>query len=183
MKIALVYNSLTGNTKKLAEGVFENIPEKYTKNIFEIDDDFDIELYDIVIPTFWVDRSAPNAKMKDFILKLRNTKVFLLATMGFFPDSEHGRDCIENSLKLLDSSCELIGYFICNGKVNTKLLEKMGKMKTNSPSEEAFKAHMLDSKNLIKYRILGEHTNDLDVEYASARVNERLFIEEEISLL
>ena len=183
MKIALIYNSLTGNTKKLAEGVFKNIPAKYEKSIFEVDDDFNIDTYDTIIAAFWVDRSAPNQKMKDFLSKLRDKKVFLLGTMGFFPDSSHGRDCIDNSIKLLDSSCEIIGYFICNGKINTKLLEKIGKMKTNNSSEEAFKAHSLDKKNIIRYKILGNHTNDLDVEYASARVNERLLIEEELSLL
>lgn len=183
MKVAVIYNSLTGNTEKLAKGVFENIPERYEKALFELKEDFNIDDYDTVVAAFWVDRSAPNAGMKEFISELRNKKVFLLGTMGFFPDSYHGRDCIDNSLKLIDDSCEVIGYFVCNGKINLELLKKIGQMKTKNVSEEAFKAHMLDDRNLLRYKILGEHTNDLDVQYASARVNERLLIEEELEKL
>ena len=183
MKVAVVYSSLTGNTKKLAEGVFNNIPSEYEKDLFTDKDGASFEGYDVVIPAFWVDRSNANKTMKDVISSLRNVKVFLLGTMGFFPDSKHGDDCIANAMSLIDDSCEVIGYFLCNGKIDIKLLEHINKMKAETMGEKAFKAHMLDERNLLKYRILGEHTNDLDVEYASARVNERLLIESELAKL
>lgn len=181
MKVAVVYDSITGNTKKLAEGVYNSISSDFEKALFELKNGCDIADYDVVVAAFWVDRSAPNKTMKDFISSLKNKKIFLLGTMGFFPDSEHGRDCIDRALELVDSSSEVIGYFICNGKINLQLLEKIQHMKASNPTEEAFKAHILDEKNLIRYKVLGEHTNDLDVEYASARVNERLLIEDQLS--
>lgn len=183
MKVAVIYSSLTGNTKKLAEGVFNNIPDDYEKVLYTDKDSYDISDCDVVIPTFWVDRSNANKSMKEVISSLKNKKVFLLGTMGFFPDSQHGIDCINNASRLVDSSCSILGYFLCNGKIDIKLLENVQKMKAESIGEKAFKAHMLDERNLLRYRILGEHTNDLDVEYASARVNERLLIESEIEKL
>ncbi|MBC2577821.1 flavodoxin family protein [Peptostreptococcus russellii] len=183
MKIAIVYSSLTGNTKKLAEGVFNKIPSNFEKSIFNENDEYDLSEYDIVIPAFWIDRSFPNKSMKNFISKLKNKKIFFMGTMGFFPDSKHGRDCAENTLSIIDESCEVLGYFICNGKVDMNLLKNISKMKAESVGEKAFKAHMLDEKNILRYKILGEHTTDLDVDYASARLNERLLMEDEIAKL
>ncbi len=183
MKVAVVYNSLSGNTKKLAEGVFDKIPARYEKAIFKVGEDYDISEYDVVVPAFWIDKSFPNKPMKDFISSLENTKIFFMGTMGFFPDSQHGRDCANNTLSIINESCETIGYFICNGKVDMRLLERISKMKAETVGEKAFKAHMLDERNILKYKILGEHTSDLDVEYASARLNERLLMEEEIAKL
>ena len=183
MKVAIVYSSLTGNTKKLAEGVFNKIPSNFEKSIFNENDKYDISEYDIVVPAFWIDRAFPNKSMKKFISELKNKKIFFMATMGFFPDSRHGRDCAENTLSIIDKSCEVLGYFICNGKVDLKLLKNISKMKAETVGEKAFKAHMLDEKNILRYKILGEHTTDLDVDYASARLNERLLMEDEIAKL
>ena len=183
MKVAVVYGSLTGNTRKLAEGVYNNIPAQFEKALFNEKDDFNLDEFDAVICGFWVDRSNAHKAMKEIISSLRNKKVFLMGTMGFFPDSDHGVDSMSNAISLLDSSCDLIGYFMCNGKVDMRLLERIGQMKAETPGEKAFKAHMLDERNLVKYKMLGEHTNDLDVMYASARVNERLMMEDAISKL
>lgn len=183
MKVAVIYGSLTGNTKKLAEGVFNKIPSQFDKKLFNEKDDFNLDEFDTVICAFWVDRSNAHKAMKDIISSIRNKNVFLLGTMGFFPDSEHGVDSMNNALSLVDSSCNIIGYFMCNGKVDMNLLKRIGQMKAETVGEKAFKAHMLDEKNLVKYKMLGDHTNDLDVEYASARVNERLLMEDAISKL
>lgn len=183
MKVAVVYGSLSGNTKKLAEGVYNNLPSQFDKALFNEKDDFNLDEFDAVVCGFWVDRSVAHKAMKEIISSLRNKKVFLLGTMGFFPDSDHGVDSMSNTIKLLDESCNLIGYFMCNGKVDMKLLERIAQMKAETIGEKAFKAHMLDEKNIIKYKMLAEHTNDLDVEYASARVNERLLMEDAISKL
>lgn len=107
----------------------------------------------------------------------------MFGTMGFFPDSEHGENCSKNSVSIVDESCEVIGYFICNGKVDIRLLEGIKHMKAETIGEKAFKAHMLDEKNLVKYRLLGNHVNEDDIAYCSARLNERLLMEVEIAKL
>ena len=76
-----------------------------------------------------------------------------------------------------------MGYFICNGKVDMRLLERIAQMKPKNMGEEVFKKHMLDEKNLIKYKMLGEHVNDTDIEYCSARFNERVAMKAAIDSL
>ena len=129
MKIAVVYGSLTGNTERLARGVFDRISPEYEKALFDIKDKPDLKDYDVIAFGFWVDRSFPYKAMKDLISETRDKDVFLMGTMGYYPDSDHGQACIKNSVSLVDKSCNLMGYFICNGKVDTKLLERMAQIK------------------------------------------------------
>lgn len=183
MKIAVVYRSLTGNTERLARGVFDRISPEYEKALFDIKDKPDLKDYDVIAFGFWVDRSFPYKAMKDLISETRDKDVFLMGTMGYYPDSDHGQACIKNSVSLVDKSCNLMGYFICNGKVDTKLLERMAQIKPKNMGEEIFKKHMLDEKNLIRYKKLGEHVNETDIEFCSARFNERIAIKAAIDSL
>lgn len=47
------------------------------------------------------------------------------ATLGAEPDSEHAKTSLQNSIDMLDSSNEVMGRFICQGKIDPKLLEAM----------------------------------------------------------
>lgn len=183
MKIAIVYGSLTGNTERLAKGVFDRIAPEHEKALFNIKDNPDLSGYDVVCFGFWVDKSFPFKAMKELISETRNKEVFLMGTMGYFPDSDHGQACIKNTVGLVDKSCNIMGYFICNGKIDMRLLERIAQMKPKNMGEEVFKKHMLDEKNLIKYKMLGEHVNDTDIEYCSARFNERVAMKAAIDSL
>lgn len=182
MKVAVVYGSLSGNTERLAKGIFDKI-QGFEKSLFNIKENPNIDDYDVVISGFWIDKSFPHKEMKEFISNLRNKKVFLFGTMGHFPDSEHGENCSRNMVGLIHESCKMIGYFLCNGKIDVRVLEGIKHMKAETVGEKAFKAHMLDEKNLLKYKILGEHVNEDDIAYCSSRVNERLKMEEELEKL
>src|SRR3712207_7258451 len=81
MKVAVVYSSMTGNTEKLARGIFDRI-EGHEKEIFNLKDKPDISGFDIVACGFWVDKSTANKDMKEFIESIRDSKVFLFGTMG-----------------------------------------------------------------------------------------------------
>ena len=82
MKIAIVYGSLTGNTERLAKGVFDRIAPEHEKALFNIKDNPDLSDYDVVGFGFWVDRSFPFKAMKELISETRNKEVFLMGTMG-----------------------------------------------------------------------------------------------------
>ncbi|WP_304194945.1 flavodoxin family protein [Peptostreptococcus stomatis] len=183
MKIAVVYGSLSGNTERLARGVFDRISPEYEKAIFDVKDKPDLSDYDVVALGFWIDKSFPHKAMKEFIPEVRDKEVFLMGTMGYYPDSDHGQACIKNSVGLVDKSCKLMGYFMCNGKIDIKILERIGQMKPKNMGEEIFKKHMLDEKNLIRYKMLGDHVNEADIEFCSARFNERVAIKAAIDSL
>lgn len=129
MKTLIIYSSKTGNTKKVAHGIYDGLKEKYEieiKDMSEIADVSQIEQYDTLLVGFWVDKGTANAVAKKFIQNIKNKNVGLFCTLGANPDSKHGQD-VENNIskKLLHSSNNLIEIGIYNGLVDAELLNKL----------------------------------------------------------
>ena len=64
MKLLITYSSKTGNTKKLAEGLYNNLPFK-EMDIMPIADVRNIDEYDTVLVGYWVDRAFPEQRSKN----------------------------------------------------------------------------------------------------------------------
>ena len=88
MKILVTYSSKTGNTKKLAEGIFEGLGEM-DKSIAPMSEAVDIDGYDIILAGYWVDKGGANQEAAEYLEKISGKKVGLFATLAFWPDSEH----------------------------------------------------------------------------------------------
>lgn len=124
MKTLVVYSSLTGNTKLVAEAVAEALHA----DMVAVEEQPGPEGYEMVAIGYWVDRGGPDAKAAAYLKALRGQTVALFATLGADPKSEHARQSLENGQALLDASNRCVGTFICQGKVDPKLIEKMAKM-------------------------------------------------------
>ena len=127
----VVYSSLTGNTKAVGEKIFEIIEGE--KNIVSIDDikNVNIDNFQKIIIGFWVDKGSADKKTRDFIKSFSNKKVGYFGTLGADPESKHGNDVRERVSKLCSEKNTLIGGFLCRGKIDPKLVEKMGKFPLN----------------------------------------------------
>ncbi|MDD3115030.1 MAG: flavodoxin family protein [Anaerovibrio sp.] len=126
MKAIVIYSTLTGNTQKIAEAIagalpmgtpctsIENMPEE-------------LDSYDLVFAGYWVDKGGPDAKSKELLGKLTNPHVALFATLGAYPDSDHAKKSLDNGAEALRYPDREAGRFICQGKVDPKLVEAMSK--------------------------------------------------------
>ena len=83
------------------------------------------------------------------------------ATLGAEPDSEHAKTSLQNGIDMLDSSNEVMGRFICQGKIDPKLLEAMKKMFGTKVSKENF--HAVDEKRLERHRKASTHPDEQDL--------------------
>ncbi len=153
MKILIAYSSNTGNTKKLATGLYEALKTNYDIDIADIKEKPSTEGFDLVMPAFWVDKGTTDNSSKKFIKTLRNKKIIYLGTLGAKPESEHGQKVRNNIPKLLDSSNELLGIFLANGLVNPKLTARIKFL----PLPKGIKDKMYESS------INSRATNDEDV--------------------
>jgi flavodoxin len=123
MKSLIVYSSQTGNTKKLAEAVYESIVDE--KEIYPIAEAPDPDGYDLIAVGFWLQAGKPDPKTMEYLPKIGSGKrLFLFATHGAAFDSDH----VNNALivaKCLAPDSEIAGTFSCQGEVNPKVLEKV----------------------------------------------------------
>lgn len=147
-KSLVVYSSLTGNTKKVAEAVQSVIPNCDIVSIDNLPENLD-EYYFTAIG-YWVDRGLPDAKSKKLIRSLKNMNVALFGTLGAYPDSPHAKGCIRDSetmLKTAEKNNNVLGSFLCLGKIDPKLMDYMGKfMGETHPLTPERKARLLEAQ-------------------------------------
>ncbi len=147
-KSLVVYSSLTGNTKKVAEAVAQVIPNCDIVTVDEVPANLD-EYYFISVG-YWVDRGLPDKKSKKFIKSIKNMNVALFGTLGAYPDSPHAKGCMRDSeamLKVEGKNNNVLGSFLCLGKIDEKLLDYMGKFMGDShPMTPERKARLLEAQ-------------------------------------
>ena len=77
MKALIIYSSKTGNTKKVAYGIYDNLKDNYDlhiKDMEEIKDMSMLDEYDTLVVGFWVDRGTAHPKAKKFVKAIKNKK-------------------------------------------------------------------------------------------------------------
>lgn len=163
MKILLTYSSKTGNTKKVADAIYEVMPENtvYTS----INHDINLDEFDTVIVGFWVDKGLPNSEAKEFIEKIKGKKVGIFGTLGAYPDSDHAKKTLKRTRELLEPENKVVGEFLCQGKVDPKLTERFKKFPEGHP-------HYLDEARKKRHEEASKHPNEEDFNNAKQTFEE-----------
>lgn len=111
----VVYNSLTGNTKMLADTIKNMLPNNNND--------------DIVFVGFWTDKGNADSKTIEYLKLLRNKKIFLFGTCGFGGSEAYFERILTNVKSNIDSSNQVIGEYMCQGKMPNSVMERYMKMK------------------------------------------------------
>lgn len=127
MKSIVIYSSLTGNTKQVAEAIASILPEG-TPCVAMSELPSDIASYDLVFAGFWVDKGTANKEARDILGTLHNLYIALFATAGVPPHMEHAKQSLVNAAACLPDGVVPVDTFICQGKVDPKVIEMMYKM-------------------------------------------------------
>lgn len=127
MKTLIVYSTLTGNTKMIAESISEAINDC---DLYAVENAPAATEYDLIFPGFWVDKGHADNKMLAYMETIKGKKVAPFFTLGAWPDSEHADHVFTDTQQRLESN-EVLGHYRCQGKVNPKLLERMAQMTDN----------------------------------------------------
>ncbi len=164
MKTLVTWSSKTGNTKSVGEAIGNICPAGTTicpiKEAPAAGGDFDL-----LIIGYWVDKGLPNQECKKYIEEVKGKKIIFFGTLGAYPDSDHARECMGKAEEIAADN-EILGHFICQGRVDPDLLEKMAKMPNNPhPMTEERKARIEEAK---------KHPNEEDFKAAQSYVEDIL---------
>ncbi|KXO16445.1 hypothetical protein HMPREF3189_00730 [Clostridiales bacterium KA00134] len=124
LKGLIIYSSRTGNTKRMAEKIYQVLKEKHQMIIRDMKDLKDTENCDFILLGAWIDRGTLETKALKLLKTIENKKIGLFATLGAMPDSEHGKKVIKNLENLLIDR-DSLGQYICPGLVDPKMIEKL----------------------------------------------------------
>jgi flavodoxin len=151
MKSIIIYDSITGNTKKVAEVIAKTLKCE----LIHIDkiSEYKIEKYDLVILGSPVHGGMPTRKIKKFLLKKRIKKSYaLFCTYGlwFF-----GNILAKNCLNYIDKiiNLNLIGKFRCPGFHQIVKMYKGRPNKNDLEKAKEFAEKLIQNKNGRKNEI------------------------------
>jgi len=110
MKSLIVYSSQSGNTKKLAQAVYESLTG--SKEMYAVTEAPDPAGYDLVALGFWLQAGKPDPKSAEYIGKVGKKPLFLFATHGAAAGSDHALKAMDHA-KSLAPEADILGTYSC----------------------------------------------------------------------
>jgi flavodoxin len=128
----VTYFSLTGNTRQVAEAIFEEVTgDKVLRTMSETGDP---AAYGLVFAGFPVQSHSVPYPVEVFLKKItRGQRVALFSTHGAMTGSPLSREALEYA-SVLAAKAKLLGTFSCRGRVSMKALEVL----RESPEHEVW---------------------------------------------
>jgi flavodoxin len=123
MKTLVAYLSQTGNTKKIAEAIYGELPEE--KEIKALEDLEDLEGYDVIFYGFPIQAMGPAKDAGDFLgANANGKKIVLFITHGAPEEAERLGPWLDNCREVVSGAGgELLGLFDCQGEVPQPIID------------------------------------------------------------
>jgi len=133
MKIAVVYKSLTGNTKLVAEAIGEALKAEHDICVCEPAECKEADMYFVGT---WIDKGSCTKEIAECLATLENQKIALFATAGFGGSKEY-YDALAGRIKAqVPASNEILGQFFCQGKMPMSVRERYVAMLKANPEDK-----------------------------------------------
>lgn len=174
MRYAVIYDSPSGNTKRLADEIKEYMDEQNgspEECIFFGEPEPDdrkterISGAEIVFAGFWTDKGDCSEKMRGFLESLHGRKVFLFGTAGFGGSEEYFSRILERVESHLASDNMVAGKYMCQGKMPMTVRERYETMLEENPGDARMKAMIENFDRALS------HPDEADLEGLRASVS------------
>jgi flavodoxin len=125
MKVLVTYVSRTGNTRKVAQAIFDQI--KGTKDIKQLDQVDTLEGYDLAFVGLPIEAFGPAKPAADFLQKrAAGKKIAMFVTHAAHEDSPEVPAYL-NSCKAAAAQACLVSVFDCQGELSEQIADFMTK--------------------------------------------------------
>ncbi|MDO5416693.1 MAG: flavodoxin family protein [Lachnospiraceae bacterium] len=115
MKYSIVYSSVTGNTRLLAEQLKEVLPE--ADCVYYGAPDEQAAEAELIFAGFWTDKGNCDEGLASFLAGLQDKKVFLFGTAGFGGSEPYFEQILGNVRTHLNGSNAVVGTYMCQGRM------------------------------------------------------------------
>ena len=124
---SILFSSLTGNTKKLADAIHETLPEEGCEYFGAIKTP--VPSSELLYIGFWTDKGNADNETLTLLSTLKNRRIFLFGTAGFGGSDAYFQKILGQVKQSIDSSNAVIGEYMCQGKMPQSVRERYIKMK------------------------------------------------------
>ena len=126
---SILFSSLTGNTKKLADAIHKTLPEEGCEYFGAIKTP--VPSSELLYIGFWTDKGNADNETLTLLSTLKNRRIFLFGTAGFGGSDAYFQRILGNVKSAIDSSNTIVGEYMCQGKMPQSVRERYVKMKEN----------------------------------------------------
>ena len=138
MKIAIYYDSVTGNTEQLAEALRFHLRGE---NAFLIQENVDaLADCDVVFAGSWTDKGDCSEPAARFLEKLEGKNVFLFGTCGYGCSQDYFDTVLRRFSGHLQPGNRLIGSFLCQGRMPVTVVRRYEAMLEANPDSSRWEA-------------------------------------------
>lgn len=153
----LVYSSITGNTRMVAEAIMRALPPDTI--IQPVQNAPHPETSALVIVGFWVHRGAPDPAAARYMHTICGRDVAFFGTLAAYPDSDHAHGVMANAESLLAGN-RILGSFLCQGKLAPNRLAR------RLSGEEADARHPMTEERRARLLEAARHPDERDLALA-----------------
>ena len=136
MRIAVVYDSLTGNTELLAKEIQKEIAAEDLVYFGRVQESIEADLY---IVGSWIDKGSCSEKIGKFLCQLNNKQIAFFATAGFGGSEEYYQAIFQRIKTFINDSNQVFEPFFCQGKMPAGVLARYQKMAEENPDDAKIK--------------------------------------------
>ena len=126
-RYSIIFSSLTGNTKKLAETIRVVLPAEDC-DYFGAPETAELHSGMLYVG-FWTDKGNADSAALELLSKLRDKKIFLFGTAGFGGSAAYFQKILDHVKQSVDPSNTVVGEYMCQGKMPQSVRDRYMKMK------------------------------------------------------
>lgn len=161
MKVEVVYASMSGSTRRLAQGIYDAL-EGCDKRIVDLAHEQPDADADVLLMGYWVDKGAPCERMKQYMATVSGKYVGVFCTLGYYSDTAHARAALDAGIDAVKANNVLLGSYVCNGAMNPALIENFRARGAATPQNE------------LRWQLFADHPTPAEIALAGERFNERI---------
>ena len=158
MKCLVVYSSVTGNTRSVAEAIHQIMPPGTV--LSPVQNAPEPGEFDFLALGFWVHRAMPDPRMFRYMERVRGKNVAWFGTLAAWPDSPHAKQVRDNAQSLLRAN-QIQGGFLCQGRLEAKRFAAAMKPGHGNPT------HPMTDERRARLVEANKHPDETD--FAAAR--------------
>lgn len=171
-KYSVIYSSRSGNTKNLADqiirilGTEDNLYFRDIKKAISEKEVLDkVNESSIIFLGFWTDKGNCDEKMQEVIKKITHKKIYLFGTAGFGKDINYFNQIVERVKDNIDKSNQIIGQFMCQGKMPMIVKKRYEEMVAIDPEDQKSQIMLQNFNEAL------QHPNKEDLDNFEADIN------------
>ena len=126
-RYSVMFSSLTGNTKMLADAIGEVLPKENCDYFGSCKGKEPVS--EMLYIGFWTDQGNADKSALELLQKIKNKKVFLFGTAGFGENEAYFQKVLNNVKSSMDKSNQVVGEYMCQGMMPQAVRVRYVKMK------------------------------------------------------